>query len=448
MDRRVLTRRLPQAVLGQLGSRPKQAAGYSADMTVWQYAQLRVTYDNRLPAGDGEWKIAWHETGVPTHRTAGAYDGVVAELNRAGTQGWELVDVASLYVGDGVHSADQRDWLLTRYTFRRPHDCTVVKTAELFQSGERSQPVGTGQPADAQGGPSGSEPAALVRLTAYWLPSSEHAGSASEGGGLGSTDGRLLIRCETLSLRSHGDIGVIKSLSVRYQDPNTSKDQRKKISEKLKDAVASYAASQVQAEWDVSWWRTPESFPFAQASDELNGYADSLRRLVARPVADVASLAGLQGPAGSTVAGIGAELVTAPVTAQLEAAAYLCEVAGIVIGLATHNYPMVIACFKRLGHDKLGDALAKTFEQIIDPLGADREPSADNPSPDHTGRPAPGIPGIPPYEKIKEKLKIPRMTGEDPLIQVRDDSLPHLPRHSDGPDNPSAPRGPAGPPGR
>jgi hypothetical protein len=35
----------------------KIAAGYSADMTVWQYGQLRVTYDNRLAADGRRWMI-------------------------------------------------------------------------------------------------------------------------------------------------------------------------------------------------------------------------------------------------------------------------------------------------------------------------------------------------------------------------------------------------------
>src|SRR5689334_8573015 len=35
----------------------ERAAGYSADMTVWQYAQLTVTHEGRL-AASGNWRIA------------------------------------------------------------------------------------------------------------------------------------------------------------------------------------------------------------------------------------------------------------------------------------------------------------------------------------------------------------------------------------------------------
>ena len=54
-------------------------------MTVWHYAQLRVTYDNRVTANGGKWTITWREPDVTTQRTVSAYDSAVAELNRAGT---------------------------------------------------------------------------------------------------------------------------------------------------------------------------------------------------------------------------------------------------------------------------------------------------------------------------------------------------------------------------
>jgi hypothetical protein len=101
------------------------AVGYSADMTMWQYAQLRVTYDGSHQDGS-TWTIAWHGPDATKQDTAGVYGDVVAELNRAGSDGWELVDVAALeddrrFVDDG--------WSLTRYTFRRPYNPTVARGA-------------------------------------------------------------------------------------------------------------------------------------------------------------------------------------------------------------------------------------------------------------------------------------------------------------------------------
>jgi len=70
-------------------------------MTVWQYAQLRVRYDSRVAAG--QWTITWHGPDASRQDMTGFYGDVVAELNRAGTQGWELVDVAALDTDDNRH---------------------------------------------------------------------------------------------------------------------------------------------------------------------------------------------------------------------------------------------------------------------------------------------------------------------------------------------------------
>ena len=130
------------------------APGYSVGMTAWQYAQLRVSYSNRLAADNGRRTIAWHGPDETTHDTAGAYDGVVAELNRAGTEGWELVNVATLDAGDGGRVPDQGDWSLTQYTFRRPYASAPVKNTGLVRQTESPswQPIGTSQPADSQDG--------------------------------------------------------------------------------------------------------------------------------------------------------------------------------------------------------------------------------------------------------------------------------------------------------
>lgn len=64
-------------------------------MTVWQYAQLRVIYDWSLRDGS-EWTITWHGPDEIQQDTAGVYGGVVAQLNRVGSEGWELIDVAAL----------------------------------------------------------------------------------------------------------------------------------------------------------------------------------------------------------------------------------------------------------------------------------------------------------------------------------------------------------------
>jgi hypothetical protein len=141
------------------------------------------------------------------------YDDVVAELNRAGTEGWELVDVATLDTGNGGRSPDQEDWPLTRYTFRRPSASAPVKSTELVQQAEspRWQPIRISQPADSQdgglAGPGTAESATLVRFTVFCKPDS----------GSGSDAGRLQIKCEVAHPWSQADIDEIGSLRSAYK---------------------------------------------------------------------------------------------------------------------------------------------------------------------------------------------------------------------------------------
>ena len=223
------------------------------------------------------------------------------------------------------------------------------------------------RPADP--GSAAAEPVTLVRLTAYWLGDSEPAGSAIEGRGRGLAVGRVLIRREVARPRGQADIDAIESLRAGYQDPGMSKDRREQIAA----AAADYAASRVEGQFGVTWWQTSQSFPLSQAAGLLDGSAEWLRGLVEHPLAGAASAAGAAGPIVPIGAGIAADYVTAPLTAPLEDAARVCELAGIVIGLATGAHPLVIACVKRLAHDEAGEILSAAFEQIFTSIDAGRQ---------------------------------------------------------------------------
>ena len=67
-----------------------------------------------------------------TQSRARAYDQVAAELNHAGMQGWELIDVVTLDAGGSGRSYGG-DWSLARYTFRRPYAAKVPPTNERSQ---------------------------------------------------------------------------------------------------------------------------------------------------------------------------------------------------------------------------------------------------------------------------------------------------------------------------
>ena len=225
------------------------------------------------------------------------------------------------------------------------------------------------------------EPATLVRLTVFWWQDSEPAGSTGKGRGVGSPAGRLLIGYTAFQPDDHADISSIASLRAQYQAPDVKEDQR----EKIKDAAAEYAASRVEAQLGITW-ETPQSFPLTDIVDLLNGSAEWMRGLVEHPLTDIASAAGAEGPLVSVAGGITANFTMAQVTAPVEGAVRICEIAGIVIGTVTGAHPLVIACVKRLAHDELGDVLTRGFKRLLDSIGTGREKPAGRDKSPHRRR--------------------------------------------------------------
>jgi hypothetical protein len=216
----------------------------------------------------------------------------------------------------------------------------------------------------------------LVRFTVYCLRDGERAGSTTQDRGGGPDAGRLLIRRQVTRLPSRAEVAEIESLCDDYQKPGISKEQR----EEIKEAAAQYVASWMEGQLGTTWWETQDSFPLSRAADLLDGFAEWLSGLAEHPLADIASAAGALVPIVPIVAGISANFVTASVTAPLEAAALICEIAGIFIGLATGAFPLVIAGAKLLAHDMGRGALEKVVErEIFDSPSADSKPSTDIP---------------------------------------------------------------------
>jgi hypothetical protein len=232
--------------------------------------------------------------------------------------------------------------------------------------------------------------AQLTVVTVRWQQDNESQDAAGSGGSAGAGDvgvlaGRLLIECTVVRPRSQSDIARIESFRADYRRPGIGEEQRRQV----KAALADYAASWVQghwdgpqyeaprslwrfedADWDVKRWMTPQSLPLPQAAALFEGSAEWLHGLVERPLADMASAAGIANPIGPMGAGILANFVAGPATEPLEDAARLFEIAGLVIGLATGAYPLALACGKQLVHDVVSDALAEGFEHIMDAINS------------------------------------------------------------------------------
>jgi hypothetical protein len=250
---------------------------------------------------------------------------------------------------------------------------------------------------DSHGGPAGipltgeqpavqpepTESVTLLRLVVYWWQDSKPAGITAGGRDVVPAPGRLLIEYTAFRPDDHADISLIASLRAQYQALDVREDQR----EKIKDAAADYAASRVEGQLSVTW-ETAQSFSLTDIIDLLNWSAEWLRGMVEYPLTDIASAAGAGGPLVSIGAGITANFAMAQVTAPIENAVRICEIAGIAIGTATGAHPLVIACAKYLARDELGKVLTRQFKRLLDsdvPMG--RSGSAG--SPDHrvpTGR--------------------------------------------------------------
>jgi hypothetical protein len=362
------------------------AADYSADMTVWQYAQLTVIVERRPTQGDKR-TVLWHGPGPGGSEDYSQSGQTALELlNRFGADGWVLAGIQDYDDGAAESSHWDGRRLLTIYTFRRLHTPTGTKGADRIQEEKgslQSQQARTGRGAHPKDGNlaevdlAGS--ATLISFTVSWLWDSGPEASGVDGRSLGLATGGLAIERKIVRLPSQADIGEIEASFIEYEDPKTSQDRR----EEIKKAAADYAASWMEGQWGDTWWKTSSSFPFSEAANVLNSSADWLRSLVENPLADVASAAGAEGPAVSIATNIITRFVAEPVTAPLEAAARICEVAGIVIFTAVGAHPLAMACVKLLAHDELNDVLAKGFEQIPDAIeqilhsiDIDRKPAA------------------------------------------------------------------------
>lgn len=340
---------------------------------MWQYAQLVVSYDRRLATEGGEWTLAWYGPDVTTESSARTYGGVVAELNGAGKEGWELIDLAVSGAEGSGHTSSGRDWPLTSYTFRRsspPALSPGQAGAPAGQSGSLSQTTGTGQGTSAQSndaaGPRTTEPVTLVRFTVYCRPDADSAARPGRNSARGSGTCRFLIGREVAHPHSQADIEAIESLGRLYEAPGVSSGLR----EQIKGAAADYAATWAEDQWgSTTWWQTPQSFPLSAAADWFDGSADWLRGLVELPAADALSAAGAEGPVVPVGAGITARLLTGPVAERLEGAARICEITGIVIGALLGAHALVMACAKRFFHDEANKLLGTAFEEVIDSIG-------------------------------------------------------------------------------
>ncbi len=231
------------------------------------------------------------------------------------------------------------------------------------------------------------DPATLITVTCYALrdPKADRAGRAAQPG----EAARLVVRREVAVAAQVSR--PIETLRREYGQPGVHREHQ----DAIREAVANYAAQRVQGTVLVSLWQTERAVPVTDVAGLLDGSAGWLRGLVADPLSGLVTGAGVPGPAASAVAGITANFVAAPITTPLDKAARICELAGIVFGVATGLHPLVIASVKRLAYDEFGTAVSAAFEQAMTPLTGRDDPGPDGPA--ARGSPADGPRRPPPF---------------------------------------------------
>lgn len=252
---------------------------------------------------------------------------------------------------------------MTRYTFRRSAPPVVPAGQAGIQEGRTrpfSQTTGTDHTQSGNAPePRPTEPVTLVRFAVYCKPDVDSTGRDRHHSGSGLGTGCFIVVRERADLHNLADIETIESLGCLCEGPGVSSGLR----ERIKTAVADYAATWVEGQGGT-WWQTQPSIPLPCAADFFDGSADWLRGLVERPVAGALSTADDGGPV-VPVAGITARFVTVRVTPPLEGAALICEFAGIAAGAFTGMHGLLIASVKRFAHDEVNRLLGKVFEQVI-----------------------------------------------------------------------------------
>ena len=137
---------------------------------------------------------------------------------------------------------------------------------------------------------------------------------------------------------------------------------------KLKEAAADYAGNRVvNAVWrgrSVAAWRWPS---IANAAEAVNTAADWLGNLVEHPIDSLSTSVGAPGSLAAAGAGVIATYVLHPITEELDEAAKIIEVVGIIIGLATGLHPLVLACVKPLAHSEIAELVADGLNHAMSP---------------------------------------------------------------------------------
>ena len=152
----------------------------------------------------------------------------------------------------------------------------------------------------------------------------------------------------------------------RDRVPRADQPSKDGIAKAFADYAATRAVDKVAPELTVG--EQADSFPEMEAAGDIDAVSEWLQRAVTAALEAPAVSIGLTPGEAAISAGIGSNLLLAPITGPLEQASTFLEIAGLVAGLAIGSHSLVLVCVKPLLHTQLEHALSQCIDATVSGL--------------------------------------------------------------------------------
>lgn len=190
------------------------------------------------------------------------------------------------------------------------------------------------------------------------------------------------------------DLSILGESAQTYE---TATQRAEELREKLTEGTADYLATALGDPVFMAatrGWQTG-SFPETEAVDAIEGVSAQIQAGVDTPLKQLGGAVGLSSGEADFAAGIITNVVLAPMTGPLDAAATYIEVAGIIVGFMTGAHGFALACLKLLSHSQFDHLLSQRSGDLLH------------------GSPAAG----PQSDSRRPTMRLPRMTADTPRLE-------------------------------
>jgi hypothetical protein len=208
-----------------------------------------------------------------------------------------------------------------------------------------------------------------ARLNSPATELSDSAGSSAADSLDDDPDKRTGTSATESRLRPRASAAAEQSADRREGRSQGPRDA-KAFNEKVVEAADNYAAADTVDKLfpGLTGDDQADSFPVTEAAGDIDKVSRSLQGAVTAALETPAVSIGLTPGEAAISAGIGTNLLLAPITGPLEQASTFLEIAGLVAGLAIGSHPLVLACIKPLLHTELEHALSQSIDAVVSGL--------------------------------------------------------------------------------